>query len=264
VSRRLAALEKAMGARLFDRKPNGLELTDAGRKVAEAAAGVDQRLAQLADEISGSRDDRARGTVRLTAPNWLAAPFFLPALVELKAAHPELDVQFVGSNRMLNLVKGEADLALRNQRPEQQSLTARKVAELGGCVYASKLYCDRRGKPASRDHLRGHDVLAYEGLGGMPGFEWLRDCETLGAQVAFRANDPEALVSAAAAGLGLAAVPCLLGDRAPALQRIEGLGFARCDMFLVMRTELRTTKRIRVVADFVTDVLERHRAAIAG
>jgi len=264
MSRRLAALERALGVRLFERKPNGLEITDAGKKVAAAAAGMHERIGKLTDEVAHARDDRATGTVRLTAAQWLAHRYFLPALGELKRAHPELDVQFVGTDRILNLAQGEADLALRNQWPAQQSLTARKVAELGGCVYGSALYCDRRGRPASREQLRGHDVLAYEGLGGMPGFEWLREAETLGAQVVFRANNPEALVSAATAGLGLTAVPCLLADPERALERVPGLGFSRCDMFLVTRAELKSAKRIRVVADFVADVLQRNRAAIAG
>ena len=84
----------------------------------------------------------------------------------------------------------------------------------------------RKGTPRDRAALAGHDHLVYEGLGGMPGFEWMRET-THGGAIAFRANDPESLLSAASAGLALAAAPCLLGDVQPSLQRVETLGVGR-------------------------------------
>jgi molybdate transport repressor ModE-like protein len=261
--RRLAALEEALGVKLVERKPAGLALTAAGREAIVAAEGIDAAVVALRDRVSAAAEDQPRGLVRVTAPPWLAARCFIPALPELKAAHPGLEVELAGSNLMLNLAQREADIGIRNARPTQKSLTARKIGVLGGCVYASQLYLDRRGTPASRAALAGHDVLAYETMSGMPGFEWLRE-PGRGARVAFRANDPTALVGAATAGLGLAAVPCLLGDPEPALRRVETLGFNRCDLFLVMPESLRTSVRVRVVADFLLAALKTHRAAIEG
>src|SRR6266478_8123518 len=193
------------------------------------------------------------GTVRLTAPQWIAARYVIPALPDLARQYPELDVQLVGTNQILNLAQREADVAIRNVRPKHKSLATRKVIALGGCVYASKLYLERRGVPRASDALEGHDVLVYETLGGMPGFEWMR-APGHGGRIAFRANDPEALVGAATAGLGLCAVPCLLGDPEPALRRVETLGFSRCDLLLVTHEETRKTPRVRVVTDFVVDL----------
>jgi DNA-binding transcriptional LysR family regulator len=157
----------------------------------------------------------------------------------------------------------EADLAIRNVYPEQKSLVARRVIELGGAVYASKLYLERRGRPESRAELRGHDILIYADLGGMPGFEWLRE-EDHGAKIGFRANDPEALVGAATAGLGLCAVPCLLGDPEPALERVPSLGFASCPLHLVTHQDIQNTTRIRAVIDFLLGLFEQHRKSIQG
>jgi DNA-binding transcriptional LysR family regulator len=140
---------------------------------------------------------------------------------------------------------------------------ARRVLELGGSVYASALYLDRRGRPSGRAELRGHDLLVYADLGGMPGFEWLRD-EDHGAKVAFRANDPEALVGAATAGLGLCAVPCLIGDEQPALERVPGLGLSSCPMYLVTHQDIHQTARIRAVIDFVVELFGRHRQVLTG
>ncbi len=260
MSRRLAALEEAIGAQLLERKPSGMTLTAAGREAVAAAEEIDRAASSLRDRVASASGTSARGTVRLTAPQFLAARFFIPALPELKQRYPELDVDLVGTNQVLNLAQGEADLGIRNVRPTQASLTAKKVVDLGGYVYGSALYLERKGTPATRD-LTGHDVLVYQGLGGMPGFEWMRD-EAHGGTIAFRANEPDALLSAATAGLGLAAVPCVLGDAQPALRRVEALGYGRCDLYLIVPEQLRRTPRVRAVADFVCEVLVRNRAVI--
>jgi len=251
-SRRLAALEAALATPLVQRKPAGLVLTAAGREAIAAAEGVDAALGSLQARLSGAGDARPRGT-----------RFVIPGLPDLTKRYPELDVQLVGTNQILNLAQREADVAIRNVRPKHRSLAARKVCVLGGCVYASKLYLERRGTPRSPAALEGHDVLVYETLGGMPGFEWMRD-PARGGRIAFRANDPEALVGAATAGLGLCAVPCLLGDREPSLVRVETLGFATCDLFLVTHTETNKTPAVRAVTEFIGAMVDRNRAAIEG
>ncbi len=262
-SRRLAALEQAVGVRLVERNPGGLVLTAAGREALGAAERIDADLGSLEQRLAAAGDARPHGTVSVTAPPWLASRLLIPALPELKAQFPELDVQLLGTDHLLNLAQREADVAIRNLKPTHKSLATRKLIELGGCVYGSKLYLERRGQPRSPDNLDGHDVLVYETLGGMPGFEWLRD-PARGGRVAFRANGPEALVGAATAGLGLCAVPCLIGDPEPALVRVPTLGFARCDLFLVTHQETRKTPRVRAVTDFLAALVHRNRAHIEG
>jgi DNA-binding transcriptional LysR family regulator len=265
VSRRLSALEQALGTRVAERKPDGLSLTVAGREALTAAEGIESTLGSLGERLTGAADEKPVGTVRLTAPQWLAARLLIPALPELAVRHPQLEVQLVGTNQILNLAQREADLAIRNVLPEQKSLVVRRLCDLGGSVYASSLYLSRRGRPESREELAGHDVLVYAGLGGMPGFEWLREADASHrAHVAFRANDPEALVGAATAGLGLCAVPCLLGDPESALERVPSLGFNRCAMHLVTHQEVQRTARIRVVTDFILELVARQREMLEG
>lgn len=263
VSRRLAALEEALGTRVAERKPDGLALTAAGREALAAAQEIEKSLGALSERVAGALDQSPTGTVRLTAPQWLAARLLIPALPELSARYPGLDVQLVGTNQILNLAQREADLAIRNVYPEHKSLVVRKLCELGGSIYGSCLYLDRCGRPTSRDDLSGHEVLVYATLGGMPGFEWLLEAPH-GARIAFRANDPEALVGAATAGLGLCAVPCLLGDAEPSLERVPGLGFSQCTIYLVTHQEVRQTARIRVVTDFLVELIERQRSTLEG
>jgi DNA-binding transcriptional LysR family regulator len=261
ISRRLSALEEAVGTPLFERKPNGLQLTAAALEAVATAEEMERASAALESRISAAADTQPRGSVRFTAPPWIAERFVIPALPELKQAYPELEVHLVGSNQLLNVAQRECDLALRNVAPSQSSLVARKVQPIGGAMYGSKLYLERKGTPKTRD-LTGHDLLLYQGMNGMPGFEWMADTDTHGGKIAFRANDPEALVSAACAGLGLTAVPCMLADVKPELTRIDALGSGRSPMFLVMPEDLRGTPRVRVVADFVAELLLRHRSVI--
>ena len=261
MSRRLAALEEATHARLLERRPNGLALTAAGREAVAVAEQIAQASDSLEARIAATREDLPRGSVRFTAPQWIAERFVIPELPLLKERYPDLDVKLLGTNTILNVAQREADLAVRNVKPTQASLIAKKIVTLGGCVYASRLYLERRGVPSGRDALKGHDLLVYETLGGMPGFEWMSE-PPAGASIAFRANDPLSLVSAAAAGLGLAAVPSMLGDVDDALERVETLGVGHCDLFLVSHEQDRATPRVRVVADFITEVLLEHRRVI--
>jgi DNA-binding transcriptional LysR family regulator len=262
-SRRLSALEESVGTRLVERRPTGLVLTPAGLDVVETARHVEGAIASVEERVASSADARPRGLVRLTAPQWVAERLLIPEFPELRLRHAELEVDLIGTNKILNLAQHEADLAIRNVRPTHRSLTARKIGELGGCAYASNAYLDNRGIPASSDAIAGHDVLVYEGLGGIPGFEWMRDADH-GARIAFRANDAKALLSAATAGLGLAALPCMLGDLEPALRRVPTLGFSRCEVFLVTHEQVRRTARVRAVSDYVIGIFRRHRALIAG
>lgn len=262
-SRRLAALEEALGAELVLRTPDGMVLTEAGHSALSAAEEMDHAAAALRGRLGASPDGGVRGTVRLTAPQWLAERLFLVELPVLKQRHPKLEVQFLGTNALLDVTRREADLALRNVRPTQQSLVFHKVGTLAGRVYASKLYLERRGHPGSREELLSHDLLVYEGLGGMPGFEWLRE-PALAPRIVFRANDPVGLRSVAAAGLGLAALPSILGDEESSLERVDSLGVGHTDLFLVMPEHLQGSAPVRVVADFVEGVLRDQRARLLG
>jgi molybdate transport repressor ModE-like protein len=262
-SRRLAALEEALGVELAQRTPDGVVLTDAGKKAVAAAEEMDQSTAGLRDRLRVCAEDAVRGAVRLTAPQWLAERLFLAELPALKQRHPNLEVEFLGTNAVLDVARREADVALRNVRPTQQSLVFRKAGVLSGHIYGSKLYLERRGRPQSREQLSQHDLLVYAGLGGMPGFEWLAE-PALAARVVFRANDPVGLRSAAAAGLGLAALPSILGDEDAALERVDALGIGHTDMFLVMPEALQDSRAVRAVVDFVESMLGARSVKLLG
>ncbi len=261
-SRRLSALEEALGTELVARTPEGFTLTEAGKTALGTAEEISKLVGMLEGRV-GTCAGSVKGKVRLTAPQWLAERLILHELPALRAEHPGLEVQLLGTNDLLDMTRLEADLALRNVKPTQLSLVARKVGSMAGRIYASKLYLERRGRPLSRAALVDHDLLAYERIGGMPGFEWVRE-PPFAERVVFRANDPVGLRSAAAAGLGLAGIPCILGDEEPALERIDELGEGLTDEFIVMPEQLRENVPVRIVSDFIAGLMQRHEARLLG
>jgi DNA-binding transcriptional LysR family regulator len=261
--RRLALLETALGAQLVERKPRGMALTSAGRQAVAAASSMSDAMVELKERLSRVADDRVVGLVRATAAGWLASRLLIPALPALRDRYPDLEVELLSTNRVLNLAEREADVALRNVKPAQRCLIARRIGQIGGCVYAARAYLDGRTPPRSAAALASHELLLHDGPGGMPDFEWLQS-PNLAAKIAFRTSDPVALVAAATAGLGLAALPCFLADREPGLVRIPGLGFSRCDLWLVVHEQVHKTARVRAVTHFIATLLGTQREALAG
>lgn len=263
VSRRISALEEALGHPLVDRTPDGMTITTLGLAAVRAAEIMDAAAARVRDDIATAAEDRVDGTVKFTLAPWLAERLVIPAVPRMRAAFPHLDLRIITSHDLVDIAARDADLALRNVRPTSGALVCRRVGELAGCVYASTLYLERRGLPTDRAQLHHHDLLVYDGMKGMPGFEWLADAEWE-RRVVFRAGDPPGLAAAAASGLGLAAIPCILGETEPTLRRVDTLGVGYSPLYLVTREELQHAPRLRAVWQLVTEVLRENESILMG
>lgn len=263
VSRRLAALEDALGTSIVDRTPDGMTVTAAGLAAVRAAEAMDAAAVRVRDDVAAASGDTVDGTVKLTLAPWLAERLIIPAVPRLRIEHPNLDLRIVTSHDIVDIAARDADLALRNVRPTTGALVCRRVGELAGCVYASALYLERRGTPTDRAQLRDHDLLVYDGMKGMPGFEWLAEPEWQ-RRVVFRAGDPPGLAAAAGSGLGLAAIPCILGETEPGLRRVEALGVGYSPLYLVTREDLQHAPRLRAVWQLVTEVLRENESILMG
>lgn len=262
VSRRLDALEAALGGPVAQRHASGLVLTELGKEAVRTAEAMELAARTLERSLAPRTDD-VSGVVRFTAPPWLAERLIIPALSALRERHPALEVRLIGTNDVLDLANRAADLALRNVVPAAGPLVCKRTGELAGCMYGSDLYLDRRGTPKTRDELLQHDLVAYEGRGGMPGFEWLADAPYRD-HVVFRAGDPVGLSSAIASGLGIGAIPCVVGETQPGLRRLDALGVGFSPLYLVTHEELRDVQRIRVVMQLVADVLRANESVLMG
>ena len=261
VSRRIAALEAALGVRLFDRKPDGFSVTPHGERVLAASAEVDDRLAALVAELADSRGD-SKGVVHLSVPQFFASTVLLPALPAFRAAHPAIDLVLDASSAVANVAQREAEVGLRNVKPKQLSVTVKRVGKLAMALYASKAYLARRGTPRSASDVGAHDVIGWPTVAThAPAFRWLDDH---GARIAVRLNDAAVLADATVAGLGIAALPCILGDERAGLVRLDAFGTSRDEIYAVAPGELRRSGRVRAVIDLLVKVWKDNAARLSG
>jgi len=262
VSRRLSALEEEIGNTLFRRTPDGLVFTEAGEAAAVTAEAMERTTSGLLSKLAGA-DDRDEGVVRLTIPEGFI-PRVAQELTRLHQAHPGLTVELLSNVAALDLLRGEADVALRLFRPTQQGLVVRLLGKVGWSLYASETYVARKGVLSSVGDLRGHQLIAYdEGLKNSPGQRWF-DEHAPEATVVMRGGSMRGVQLAIAQGLGIGAMPCFVAANDPGLRRVTPETIASGEAHLVTTPDLQKVKRIRRVMDGLGAMYERDRALYEG
>lgn len=266
VGRRLAALEDAFDARLFDRTPDGLVLTPAGEDIVPSAERIEESVTEIERKISGE-DARLQGTVRVSCSEAFASNYLVPALPSLRAVHPDVLVEVVTTSAIVDLARREADIAVRlrprGSQPGQPDLIARQLGDLAFALYGSREYLARHGKPRRAADLRGHDLVGYdEDMPPIPGVAWLRAPER-GGRIVLRAQSILGLVAAIRAGIGLAVVPSFIVDDDKHIERI-GAPVDWASMWLVAHPDLLRTARVRAVMDWLAEVITASRSRFRG
>jgi DNA-binding transcriptional LysR family regulator len=257
VGRRLGALEEALGARLFDRTPEGFTLTATGQRLLETAQTVEQATIDLERRATGA-DARLDGVVRVATSETLAVTFLAGELVALHAAHPGIEVQLVTGTPSLNLLKREADVALRvGQRPTQQSLVVRRLGTIAWGIFGTPDYLARHPPIGPGARFDGHDLVALDDeLAQIPPARWLAE-RAFGARVALRTNSILTAASAARGGWGLATLPSFFRGGSPELVLVHPELITPIDVWLVVHPDLQHTGRIRAVLDHLAQAMQR-------
>ncbi|MCS3420497.1 LysR family transcriptional regulator [Pseudomonas yamanorum] len=249
VGRRVNALEKSLNATLFLRTSEGYALTAVGEAALQSVERMERSALDLERQVQGL-DDRLTGTVRVTTTDSLAIDFLIPAIARLHDAHPDVRVQMDASTQFLNLAKREADIAVRNTRPDNPDLIARRIARWPVGLFASQAYIDRYGAPEPGSLFEGHDLVVYQ-----PHLQSQKDLtlvsEPLGRGRIVAALSSSLLVRRSiAAGLGIGEIPLISGERDGLVrlwpERTRPLPY---DVWLVTHADLRHTARVRVVID---------------
>jgi len=263
ISRRLAALERSAGSRLFDRTPNGYSLAAAGHAVLQNAEEI-ERHALAAERSLAGRDAKVEGHVRLATSDSFAAWFVIPELEGFARAYPGVTVSILSGNRQANLSRREADLALRPNKPIEPNLVAKKLAASPWALYGATGYLERHSAPRLRDKLAGHRVIAFDDeLKGTAGARFLAR-HAGRADVVLRTNSLVTQAAAVSAGLGLSPLPCLFGDREPGLRRALPGNIGHHDLWLVVHPDVKTSARVRALMNYLTDAVGRENARITG
>jgi len=263
-SRRLSALEAALGAQLVARTPDGVVLNQAGLLVAALAEGIDTGIEELTRRIGGE-DQRAEGIVRLATTESVAT-FVMAGLVPLRQEHPKIQVQLVVGSGALDLLRREADLAIRMFRETRPELVTRKVSDVGWSLYASRAYLERTAIALGADPPAclpaGQPVIGYCGpTARSPGGVWLA-AHSRPEDVVLTGESVPSVLNAVKAGLGVSALPCFTTHGDASLVRLTPSLIARGEAFLVIPPDHRETVRVRIVMDALTALFERERKVL--
>jgi DNA-binding transcriptional LysR family regulator len=255
VGRRLTALEQTLGVKLFTRGPNGFVATREAEDVLPLAQEIADRIDRI-ERRAARGDEKIEGIVKLTTSEALSG-YFVKRLGALREKYPSLLVEVLSGNRPYDLMRGEADLAVRIHTATEPDLIARKVVTTNWTMYACKAYVERKGTPVSPEELAGHDIIAYDAsLAAVPGAAWL-ETHAKGANIAFRANSIISALNAAIVGMGLAVLPCFLGDDEPTLVRLTDRFLGSREVMLVVHPDLSKVARVRAVMDFIIATFEK-------
>lgn len=263
LTRRMAALENSLRAEIFRRSPRGLVLTEAGEALLEPARQM-QAGAQAAELAVSGRDLTLEGLVRITATEGLAVAWLIPTLSGFRSQQPHIDVEVIVRNTALNVLRREADIALRLGRPQQAELVARRMCDLTLGLYASRGYIEEMGRPETQADLARHRGVAFDEGDVYTGAGAFLEKGLGDARVVFRANTLGAQRAAIRAGMGIGGQTCFIADRDPELVRVIPETEVRFEIWLVTHPGLRRSARIRAMYDFLAEQLEQSAAMFAG
>lgn len=255
LSRHIRELESALGVILFTRSAQGLDPTRAALALVDDARAMGAAAEALNLKAQG-RSQQLFGTVRITASVIVANLMLPPILSALRQAEPSIQVEIVASDVNQNLLRRDADIAIRMADPTQNALIARKLGESPMGFFATRGYFDRRGRVANKADLARHDLIGLDRSDFL-----IRGFAAYGIHLtreefALRTDDAMLTWHLLLAGGGIGIAQVLLAKRHGELEQVDaGIKLGSLPMWLVMSEEVRSNARIRRVADFLSTAL---------
>lgn len=264
LGRHIGELEQALGVTLFRRGRRGYELTEAGGTLFERGKAVSEQASAFSLLALGSVE-AIEGTVRIAASEVVAAYVLPEMMARLGVEEPGIEVEIVASNQVENLLRRDADIAIRMVKPAQNELVARKVCDIPLCACAAKSYLDRRGRPGEPADLAGHALIGFDRSDEMIRAFVQHGIPVTRGSFRFRADNQIVLWEAVRAGNGIGLGQEPLADRDPLVEKVlSGLPLPDLPVWLAMHRDVRTSVRIRRVADFLHEELKRYSAGAAS
>lgn len=265
VQRRLVELERRIGQSLVQRQPSGYRLTEFGREMLPFAEAVERSVQAFERQLDTLGTETA-GVIRLTCPEPIVNRIMQTGLLDrFHAKHPALRVQFVMSDKYIDLSQGDADVALRSGDTDDDELVGRKIGDSIWAVYASQTYIERHGQPAGIEDLAKHALVGFDDtLAKHRIAQWLGKVAP-DAQMAARSSSVLGLIYSVKAGIGIGPLPLPLGDAEPDLVRVLGPVAELSRIWRLLTTrELRRTPRVSAFFDFIVEEIETLRPILTG
>lgn len=260
VLRRISQLEERLGTRMFERLPSGYRLTEAGEEVLDLAIQMEASSHQLETRILG-RDQSVRGLLRVTLTPILASHLLMPDFADFARLYPDIEMEILSSGELANLTKREADVAIRvvyDRKTLPLNLHGLKGPEVFGGVYLARdrLVEWRSGAGAP---LRWIVIATH----GVP--DWASEGVVRTAGVPFKVTDAAAEIAAVREGLGIATLPCFIGDADPHLERVPGADLHMYGtLWILTQGETRKTKRVRLFTEFISERISGYGQRLTG
>jgi DNA-binding transcriptional LysR family regulator len=249
MGRQVAALEASLGVKLFTRSLDGLSPTEAGLRLIPSAEAMAAAV-EAAQRLASGEVDEERGTVRVTASEVIGSEVLPSILAEIHAVHPRISVELALSNRNEDLLRGDADIAVRMARPTQGALVAKRIGRIDVGLYCHRRYLKVHTMPRRLEDLRHHVLIGYD-----RDQAYARLLERMGVpstrnMFAFRSDSELAQLAALSAGFGIGASQLGIARRDKNLVPVLHSEFIfPMEVWLAMHRDLRSSRRIRLMFD---------------
>ena len=258
LGRQVSALEEELGVALFERVGRGLELTPTGAELAEHVRIMGDAASRVSLMATG-KSQTLEGNVCISTFEYLAAHVLPEIIAKLHAAAPGLEIEITASNEISDLKRREADIGIRTGQPSQADLIAKKVKEAPFCLYAAKSYLDRVGRPKTKKDL---ETLKYIGFDNAQGFadtlKQFYDVTIPPSQFPVLSANQIVHWELVKQGIGVGPMGQKVGDAERSVERVmPDLPPITGPIWLVAHRELRTSRRVRFVFDFLADALQK-------
>lgn len=256
IGRHIDALEEALGVSLFTRSPSGLLPTPRAAELLPHAEDMASAAGALVRAASGAIEEEG-GAVRVTASEMIGTEVLPAAFAAFRRKHPRIDVELVLSNRSQDLLKREADIAVRMVKPTQEALLARKVGVLHLGLHAHPSYLKAHGTPRSLEDLRAHAIIGFDSAPSVQRLPpqvrtWSREHFSL------RCDSDVGQYAMLRAGLGIGICQVALAKRDGLVRVVPGALELDLQVWVVMHKDLRSTRRMRLMFEHLAEHLEGH------
>ncbi len=255
LSRQVAGIEEALGVTLFERTSRALLLTQAGTELLEHFRSMGNAANSISIAATG-QSQNITGNVVIASTDLMATHYLPSILKKLRTKAPELQVEIITSNHLSDLRRREADIAIRHARPQDENLFAKRMRDTTAHLYASASYVKEAGRPSQASEFSTMQFVGVENPEGMLGLLASRGLNLTTANFNFSTASGPLLLELIRNGLGVGFLPIEIAKKYPELENIwPEFEPIQIETWLVAHRELRTSPRIRLIFDLLSDGL---------